>query len=34
MGSGEKDQQRIGYGESGEKWVERAKAKVFAKRAL
>jgi hypothetical protein len=32
MGSGEKDKRRIGYGESGEKWVERAEAKVFAKR--
>jgi hypothetical protein len=32
MGSGEKDKRRIGYGESGERWVERAEAEVFAKR--
>jgi hypothetical protein len=32
MGSGEKDKRRIGYGKSGERWVERAEAKVFAKR--
>jgi hypothetical protein len=32
MGQGEKDKQRTGYGESGERWVQRAEAKVFAKR--
>ncbi len=32
MWSGEKDKRRIGYGVSGERWVERAEAKVFAKR--
>ncbi len=32
MGSGEKDKRRISYGESGERWVEKAEAKVFAKR--
>jgi hypothetical protein len=28
----EKDKRRNGYGESGERWVERAEAKVFEKR--
>jgi hypothetical protein len=32
VGSGEKDKRRAGYGESGERWVERPEAKVFAKR--
>jgi hypothetical protein len=32
MGSGEKDKRWAGYGESGERWVERSEAKVFAKR--
>jgi hypothetical protein len=32
MGSGEKDKRRAGYSESGERWVERPEAKVFAKR--
>jgi hypothetical protein len=32
MGLGEKDKLRISYGESGERWVERAEAKVFANR--
>jgi hypothetical protein len=32
MGSGEKDKRRIGYSESGERWMEKAEAKVFAKR--
>jgi hypothetical protein len=32
MGSGEKDKLRTGYSESGERWVERAEAKVFANR--
>jgi ligand-binding SRPBCC domain-containing protein len=32
MGSGEKDKWRISYGESGERWVERTEAKVFANR--
>jgi hypothetical protein len=29
MGSGEKDKRQASYGESGERWVERAEAKVF-----
>jgi hypothetical protein len=32
MGSGEKAKWRAGYGESGERWVERPEAKVFANR--
>jgi hypothetical protein len=32
MGSGEKDKRRAGYDESGERWVERSEAKVFANR--
>jgi hypothetical protein len=29
-GYGEKDKQWAGFGESGERWMERAEAKVFA----
>jgi hypothetical protein len=32
MRSREKDKRRAGYGESGERWVERAEAKIFANR--
>jgi hypothetical protein len=32
MGQGEKDKQWAGYGESGERWVKRPEAKVFANR--
>jgi hypothetical protein len=32
VGSGEKDKRRAGYSKSGERWVERPEAKVFAKR--
>jgi hypothetical protein len=32
MGKGEKEKRRIGYGESGERWVQRTEAKVFANR--
>jgi hypothetical protein len=31
-GYGEKDKRGAGYGESGERWVERAEAKEFANR--
>ncbi len=34
MGLGEKDKRQAGYSRSGERWVERAEAKVFANRDL